>query len=79
VLLILAGSQLLPLGWWNFKAARCFRRIVDTSGRDIPELMTALEALGKTYRRTYGLLVAPGVVAVILLAILTYDVLVKSL
>jgi hypothetical protein len=73
VLLVLVGTQLIPLGWWNLKAAGAFRRIVDTTGRDIPELMVALTALGKSYRRTFGLLVAPGVVAVVLLAILTFD------
>lgn len=72
-LLTVSGLVLLPLGYWNLRSAHAFRRIVATTGQDIPQLMLALAALGRVYRLTFGLIIAPATIAVVLLAVYTYD------
>lgn len=73
VLLFVSGLVLLPLGYWNLRAAHAFRTIVETTGRDIPQLMIALTALGRVYRLSFGLMIAPAAIALVLLAVYTYD------
>src|SRR5262245_37910565 len=71
--LLVAGVVLIPLGWWNLRAARAFQRIVDTTGRDIPNLLVALGALNHAYRLTFLLISVPSAIAVVLLLVYAFD------
>ena len=53
---ILLIPQLL-IGIWTIHAAHSFRLIVNTKGRDIPNLMTALTDLRKLYSLMFWLLI----------------------
>jgi hypothetical protein len=76
---ILAGVALLvplSLGVWFRRAASSFRQIVQTSGRDVDNLMAALEDLRKSFSLLraiiviYAALIVIGLVAVIIAALL---------
>jgi hypothetical protein len=45
----IAGGIYLLLGIWTMSAANSFRRIVDTKGQDITNLMAAIESLRSLY------------------------------
>lgn len=46
---IVAGASLLAVGFWTRGAAERFQRIVDTEGKDVSNLMIALEELFRIY------------------------------
>lgn len=46
---IIAGASLLAVGFWTRGAAERFQRIVDTEGKDVSNLMIALEELFRIY------------------------------
>lgn len=62
---LVAGLVFVFLGIWTRSAAQSFQRIVDTEGRDITHLMTALSDLLKMYRLLYILLI----IALVLFAV----------
>jgi hypothetical protein len=61
------------VGLWNYRGAASFQLIVQTQGRDIANLMNALEELRKIYNLQYWLmivvlaLVALGIIALVLM------------
>lgn len=52
---IVNGVLLLLIGLWTRNAAQAFRRVVDTTGTDIENLMGALGELRKLYTLQYWL------------------------
>lgn len=49
---------LLFVGFWTVRAARAFRDVAETTGRDISHLMRALVELQKLYALLYWILIA---------------------
>lgn len=72
---IIQGVLLLFVGLWTRNAARAFRRVVNTTGTDIENLMSALRELRKLYTLQYWLVL----IALIFLAIGLVIALVVSL
>ncbi len=68
--LLEAGVYVL-IGIWTKKAANAFRRIVDTQGNDIPNLMTAMGQLNNLFTLIQWLLVILAI-AILLLFGLTF-------
>jgi hypothetical protein len=64
----LSGVIYLMIGVWTRQAAAAFRRIVDTRGRDVQELMQGLSALHKMYSLLYTLLVVALILFLVSLA-----------
>jgi hypothetical protein len=54
---IISGVVQIIIGVWTNKAASSFKRIVDTQGNDIENLMGALGELRKLYTLQYWLLI----------------------
>jgi len=50
-------AYFLFVGMWTITAGSEFRSIVDTSGQDIPHLMTALGSLRKLYNLQFWLII----------------------
>jgi len=68
---IITGVVQIVIGVWTNKAAAAFKRIVDTEGNDIENLMGALGELRKLYNLQYWLLILTFIFAAlgVLLAI----------
>jgi hypothetical protein len=68
---IITGVVQIVIGVWTNKAATAFKRIVDTEGNDIENLMGALGELRKLYHLQYWLLILTFIFAAlgVLLAI----------
>jgi hypothetical protein len=62
---VASGLIFLLIGLWTRSAAAEFRQIVDTSGRDIGHLMSALGSLHKMYSLLYTLIIV-GILAFLL-------------
>ncbi len=62
---LVQGAFLLILGIWTRNAASAFKRVVNTTGRDIENLIGALRELRKLYALQYWL----AIVLLVLLAI----------
>lgn len=54
---IISGIVYILIGFWTNNASSAFRRIVETSGSDIENLMGALGELRKLYTLQYWLLI----------------------
>jgi hypothetical protein len=69
---IITGVVQIVIGVWTNKAAAAFKRIVDTEGNDIENLMGALGELRKLYNLQYWLLILTFIFAAlgVLLAII---------
>jgi hypothetical protein len=77
----LAAALILALGRWTTQSADSFQRVVSTSGQDIPNLMSALDNLRKTYvvlSTFVKVYVALVLIGLIVLAITLVMSLVKS-
>lgn len=70
---IVAGATLLCVGFWTRGAAERFQRIVDTEGKDVSNLMIALEELFRIYslQRILFIFTSALAVAAVLLHLLT--------
>jgi hypothetical protein len=66
--LVLLAPELL-IGIWTINAAQSFKLVVETQGRDIPHLMSALTALRKLYTFMFWLLITALVLAVLAVAV----------
>lgn len=53
----IAGIAIVVFGLWTNAAARSFKLVAKTSGRDIENLMAALDGLRKLYAVQYWLLI----------------------
>lgn len=62
---LIQGIFLLLIGLWTRNAAIAFKRVVNTTGRDVENLMAALRELRKLYTLQYWL----AIVILVLLAI----------
>jgi len=62
---LIQGIFLLLIGIWTRNAAIAFKRVVNTTGRDVENLMAALKELRKLYTLQYWL----AIVILVLLAI----------
>jgi hypothetical protein len=66
------GLFYLLLGIWTRSASKSFRKIVDTQGNDIGNLMNGLSSLHKMYSLLYTLLLAILLAGVVSLGITLY-------
>jgi hypothetical protein len=68
----LAGLLILALGTWTSAAGIAFRRVAETTGRDISHLMAALTSLGRSFSvqsaivKVYVIFVAIGLIAALI-------------
>lgn len=62
---IISGVADLLIGIWTYQASTAFKRIVDTQGQDIENLMGALGELRKLYTLQYWVLIFTLVALVI--------------
>lgn len=60
-----AGGVFLAIGLWTRSAAASFRDIVATTGRDISNLMAALDAMHKMYALLATLIIATVVASLV--------------
>lgn len=71
---LIQGTIIVIIGIWTIKASSSFRKIVDTRGNDIVNLMGALGELRKLYRLQYWLFIIGlifvvfGIILVIILS-----------
>lgn len=63
--LAVAGAVFLAIGIWTRSAAASFRDIVATTGRDISNLMAALDAMHKMYALLATLIVATVIASLV--------------
>lgn len=68
VLYLVVLTPELLIGIWTINAAHSFKLIVETKGRDIPNLMGALSALRKLYTVMFWLLIAALMLALLAIA-----------
>jgi len=64
---LIQGIFLLLIGLWTRNAAIAFKRVVNTTGRDVENLMAALKELRKLYTLQYWLAVVVLVLLVVAL------------
>lgn len=82
-LLLIAGIYFVSglinsaIGSWVLSAARAFRKIVDTQGKDIGLLMDAMAALYKKYSLLYAVLVLGMLLFLLGIAAALYGVIMK--
>lgn len=78
VLLVVATLIYISLGWWLRRAGHSFEKIVRTTGRDIENLMGALNDLRKSFSLVraiiiiYAVLIIIGMSASMIAMIATY-------
>lgn len=53
---VISGVVQVIIGFWTYRAAGAFRKIVDTQGNDVENLMGALGELRKLYTLQYWLI-----------------------
>jgi len=66
---IITGVGDFLIGIWTYQASTAFKRIVDTEGRDIENLMGALGELRKLYTLQYWVLMITLVALVLVLGL----------
>jgi hypothetical protein len=69
---IVASLIFLAVGLWTRASAASFQEIVNTSGRDISHLMTALGSLHKMYSLIYTIIVLTLLVSILAIAMQLY-------